>query len=134
MLWLYLRIYYLLVRQDDSCSSSLKAFQSCMRAVVGGPDPGRQNVAQRLMLDQIKTDVEAPGMDLCNICDFEHRLEADAFLADVAHLVLLCGLAHITQGLHIPLRKADLHMHSHFSSDKALGPAIKPCTYHAGGS
>ena len=58
------------------------------------------------MLDQVKTDVETIGMDLSNICD---RLEAYTLLPNVANLVLLCGVAHITKGPHILLRKAYLH-------------------------
>jgi hypothetical protein len=71
--------------------------------------PCRQNVAQGVMLDQVKTDVETIGMDLSNICDLEDRLEAYTLLPNVANLVLLCGIAHITKGPHIVLRKAYLH-------------------------
>jgi len=49
------------------------------------------------MLDEVETDVETVGMDLSNICDLEDRFEADALLPNVANLVLLCGIAHITK-------------------------------------
>ena len=61
------------------------------------------------MLDEVETDVETVGMDLSNICDLEDRFEADALLPNVANLVLLCGIAHITKGPHILLREAYLH-------------------------
>lgn len=71
--------------------------------------PCWQNVAQGLMLDQVKTDMETTGMDLSHIRDLEDRFEADALLPNVANLVLLCGIPHITKSPHILLRKAYLH-------------------------
>lgn len=71
--------------------------------------PCRQNIAQGLMLDQVETDMETIGMDLSNISDLEDRLEAYALLPNVANLMLLCGVPHITKGPHILLRKAYLH-------------------------
>ena len=61
------------------------------------------------MLDQVETDMETIGMDLSNISDLEDRLEAYALLPNVANLMLLCGVPHITKGPHILLRKAYLH-------------------------
>ncbi len=71
--------------------------------------PCWQNVAQGLMLDQVETDMETTGMDLSDIRDLVDRFEADALLPNVANLVLLCGIPHITKGAHILLRKAYLH-------------------------
>lgn len=61
-----------------------------------GSNPCGQDIAQRLVLHQVKTDMEALGVDLCSVCDLENRLEPNALLANVAHLVLLGGLANIT--------------------------------------
>ena len=49
------------------------------------------------MLHEVKGHMEASGVYLRGICDLEHALEANAFLPNVAHRVLLGGASHITQ-------------------------------------
>ena len=50
-------------------------------------DPVRQDEAHGTAVD-VEADVEAIGVDLRAVGHAEHRLEADAFLTDVAKLVL----------------------------------------------
>ena len=59
-------------------------------------------------------------MNLCRVCHFENRLEANALLTNVAHLVLLGGVANITQRSHILLREANLQQSLRACADAIL--------------